>query len=594
MQLKHWSLLALLPVLSTPLAAQLPAYANSVPIGMEVSPYPASPYAGGGNFERVDLLDLDDDGALDAVALDAGYVVFMYNPEDFRANDKVQKPALGGNPAGDLIVNDFVLLDEASDPSYGGYGTIVTVGADGLSTYVWDASTREFVMDFNTGGDWVDAVQVELADFESDGDLDIYALDLTGSEVHVMLNDGAYGWTTRASIPLSTSVAHFQLLDWQGNARPEIAGTNSAGLYVFSSAGSQIASRTSLRSTDMLAAVETSGSYDELAWVEGPFTLGPEYTLSMIDSSGLLSSRELPSPEVPITLASGFWDTDANEDVALTFMNTFDVLVVDYNGTDIDTSPQTTLTPTPTTNYGGHNQAPVAFGDLDWDGKTDLVLASTPAHALLLLHHEPQVLGGTPLTGGGDGLGFDPNNLVTCIANETQTTGVDYVSYYEAAITVLNEPNAVNWVVTTWRQPTASSYLEEDALRNCYVPSGDISGLDMDIKLNLPIEALQTSPSMSPHVFHIKVTPVNANDRIVGRSYIGSFARVKANLGNSQGYIEIADDWTTYDSVDFEYCDNSAAGDWVRAGHQGSKGLPPLPPNTNPNPVATCPTLMDN
>lgn len=584
-----WATPLALSLLSAPLLAQLPVYANQVPAGMELSPYPASPFAGGGNFERSELLDLDDNGTLDAVVLDAGYVVFMYDPETFRTAYKVPKPAIGSNPAGDLTANDFALLDEANDPTYGSYGTLVTVGEDGLSTYVWDAATGDFVLDFNTGGDWVDAVQVELADFEADGDLDIYALDVTGSEVHVMLNDGSFGWTSQTSISLPVSIDHFQLPNWHNNARPEIAGTNSSGLFAFNTAGTQLSFVSSTHPTDMLVRVRTGGTHDQVAWIQGPFTSGPEYTLSIYASGGLQSSRQLPNNRVPTTLSAGFWETDAAEDLAMTFENLFDVLVVDYDGSNIATSTGETLVPTPTTNYGGHNQAPVAFGDLDWDGKADLLVASTPAHGVILIHHEEQVSGVALQEGGGDTVGFEPSSTSICVAVE-DPTGPDYVGYYASDIYFETVSGAEKWSVTTWRQSTSSSYMDEDTLRNCDIALSAITTTPYTVDLNLPFDAVESTPTLAPTVYHVMITPMTNNDRIVGASYIASFARDFANLGNSQGYIEIADDWTGLETINFDYCTSAVAGAWVRAGHQGSKGLPPLPPGTLPNRSAACPS----
>jgi len=578
-------------LLSTAAAAQVPVYANSVAAGMEASPYPSLPFGGGGNFEKVQVLDLDGDGAKDALTLDAGHVVFMYRPEDFKAHYELQRPSNGG----DLIVNDFALLDEASDTVYGGYGTIVTVGPAGLETYVWDDTAEDFVRDFATAGDWVDAVQVELGDFDADGDLDIYALDVTGDEVHVMLNDGAYGWTTRASIPLAVGIYHFQLLNWQANARPEIAGTNSTSLRVFNSAGSVQATFTSLRPTDMMVGVQTASSYDEIAWVEGPFISGPEYTLSIYTSSGLASSTALPANEVPITLAGGTYGTDSAEDLGLTFMSNYDVLVVDYDGADIALSPTTTTTPTPSASYGGHNQAPVAFEDMDWDGKPDVLLASTPAHALMILHQETQ--GGTDPLGGQPNTGdaFDPGWNSICVTTPpVGPPSEDPQGYYEAKVGVHTIPGGADaWEITVWRQSSNSAYTDQASLKTCDVDSGDITGNQIVIKTNLPFEAIEyTDPSTNPNttVFHIMLTPVDANDNVVGRSYIGTYARMMGGLGASQSYIELADDWTDSETVDMDPC-TGGPGDAVRAGHQGSKGLPPMPPGLIPRKLDQCETL---
>lgn len=576
-------------LLSTTAAAQVPVYANSVAAGIEATPYPSLPFGGGGNFEKVLVLDLDADGAPDAVTLDAGHVVFMYRPEDFKSHYELQRPSAGG----DLVVNDFVLLDEASDSSYGGYGTIVTVGSAGLETYVWDATAEDFVRDFAATGDWVDAVQVELADFEADGDLDVYALDLAGDEIHVMLNDGAHGWTTRASIPLAVSIDHFQLLNWQNNARPEIAGTNSSGLRVFNSAGTVQATFTSIRPSNMLVALETEASYDELAWVEGPFLTGPEYTLSIYDSAGLDSSTALPYPEVPITLAGGTYGTDGADDVALTFMNTHDVLVVDYDGADIDLSPATTTTPTPSGSYGGHNQAPIAFADMDWDGKPDLLLASTPAHALMILHQEEQ--GGTNPTAGVPNTGdaFDPGHNAICVT--TPSGNEDPLGYYTADVGVHTITGGADaWEITIWRQSSNSAYTDQASLQTCDVDPSDITGNQITIRANLPWEAIEyTDPVTDPNttVFHIMLTPVDANDNVVGRSYIGTYARMMTALGSSQTYIELADDWNDSETVDMDPCTGDP-GDAVRAGHQGSKGLPPMPPGLIPRKLDECETLV--
>lgn len=561
-------------------------YANAVQDGFEVNPWPASPFAGGGAFMAVELLDLDMDGTRDAVVLDGGYVVFMPRPEDFSAYYLVQKPASGEDPAGDLVVNDFSLLDQAT--GYGGYGAIVTVGEDGLGVYIWDSFLKDFFQSEHVGGVWEDCVQVELADIDADGDLDIMGLDPTGASIHVRLNDGAGSWTSASSITLPSSMDRFVTLNWQGNARPEIAGISSSGLIVVNTAGVQQAAYSTTGTLNMLGRLDTPSAYDQLAWVEGPFGSGPAYTASVYSSAGLLSSRAIPTGEVPAALGTGTWGTDGYDDLAIAYEGSFEVSIVDYDGSNLGTVSATSMIPTPYTDYGGNNQAPVVFADMDFDGKPDAVMASTPARALLILHHEAQPVGAVTPTEGAPIVdnGFQQANTSICL--NSSDTG------YFSSLVIFDENDYVSLEVTTWIQDAANLPTEHVSLSTCTADLTGAGPTSLTITADIPAAAMvpddgQTPPNSNPIVIHVMVTPLDASGIIMERSIIGTFCYDRSSMGSNQSYIELADGWSSDEEVLIDDCGSPVNGS-VAGGHQGSKKLPPMPAGKIPRKATSCVT----
>jgi hypothetical protein len=336
---------------------------------------PVSYPVGAGSKWVLVVVDLNGDGALD-IAVNLGTTVtVLLNQGHGVFSDGVPYPTSSPNPsglsAGDLNHDGFVDL-------------VVGTGLD-AGTFV------SVLLNDGHGGFAPGAVyaaglsptSVALGDLNGDGLLDIATANTRADSVSVLSNlgDGTFGPpVTHGPVMLPTSIA---VADLDRNGRLDLAVTSAetSGLSVFLNAGGgTLAGPISYllppkTFVDDLAVGDVSGD----GWpdfVYGRGGAGVEVRLNSADDTIFGDAASYPQTQ-RVEMAMGDLNGDCRLDIAL----------VDY-GKTVSVLPNLgdgTFGPATTHVVGSKPASSVAVGDLDGDGKLDLVVSYVVTGAVSVL-----------------------------------------------------------------------------------------------------------------------------------------------------------------------------------------------------------------
>ncbi|MGQ7848746.1 thrombospondin type 3 repeat-containing protein [Granulosicoccus sp. 3-233] len=331
------------------------------------------------------LRDIDDDGDLDAIVLNAHH---QYGPTGVWLNDGFGffTEGLAFGPAGmDMDMGD---LDGDGDDdvifinnSYGGVESEVWMN-DGAGAF-WKSHMFSTVC--------TAACQVELADLDGDGDLDAFMGGAYGSQV--FLNDGSGEYATTGQ---SLDAGYYiSLADMDGDGDVDVYSSNNTGGTVLlnDGAGFFVSSGQSGLDSGLVDLGDVDGDGDNdvlLSRVNGSFT-----KIWLNDGFGFLTDTlqnnfGTSGTEVALLDLDGDGDLDA---FLLEFGGNSRVLSNDGSG--IFTFSQTLAT----------NGLGIDFGDLNDDGSPDIFVARG--------RQANEVWLSEPGTGGdsdGDGMSDDVDN----------------------------------------------------------------------------------------------------------------------------------------------------------------------------------------
>ncbi|WP_437992764.1 FG-GAP repeat domain-containing protein [Sorangium sp. So ce145] len=258
------------------------------------------------------------------------------------------------------------------------------------------------------GADYVSPV---LADVNGDGKLDIVA-SRNGNSITVLAGDGAGAFTTSSTLTGTTNCRFITLADLDSDGVRDIVGYDTeistpvvsvrfgqAGgafgpvtkISISAQDGVPVGSAADLAVGDLdadgnpdIAAVDTKGM-----------------TLLMGSPSGALSAtRRVPAGLAPSGVVLGDWDGDGQQDIAVESMD--DSILSVFRGDGLGgLEPRVTY-------FTGHRGSRVRSGDIDGDGKADLVMSM---NGLMVargrgdgtFHAAPALLGGKGASGAALG-----------------------------------------------------------------------------------------------------------------------------------------------------------------------------------------------
>lgn len=565
-------------LLFTPIAAaqttddfESVGYPHTQPIALPDGSTGTTAFAGGGHFESVEVMDFDGDGALDAVALDAGYLVVGKMIDTMTLISAVES-----SPGVDLVVNDFATFD----------GKIATVGYEGLEIYAYNPTNEAFERTnlFTTG--FEDDLIVCAADWDNDGDMDLVTLDDTRTDVDVLINDGAAGWSSGLGRTLPLAADDILPIQWDSGTSLELAVTDAVGVSIYEQA-LPIATYTrgSNSGPGSMARVQSDSATDELAWAVGPLA-GSYYLITMSEaapSGGVLDVMPILGG-VPLALSSGTYNTDDDFDLGLTYSDSADVSVFENNGDGTFSSGSSQLFEWSQQQLpiGQVNRAAVAFADLDMDGNQDVVLASGVHLDLELAHNHLKAAysSGAPLHG------FLDSTTETTVCLETDASSDEWLHLNaEIGLVAASGQTIVDVEVTTWIQDSPTDYVDPVALSKCTPTWSSIqtNANELDVLIDASVLDAPSPGADSRTIVHVLVRPLNSGGTLAGDPIQGSFVTYPADIA----VVPAADSWGAgaiyFDNFN---CGSTPTNGATLGGWQGKRrlggGLPPgLPPVTS-------------
>ncbi|MDF1799412.1 MAG: VCBS repeat-containing protein [Planctomycetota bacterium] len=545
----------------------LTAAQSAIPAS-ETIRYPSG-FAGGGDFTAAALADFDIDGAADAVVLDGTRLVVSYMIDAMTAPTTIS--TWGGTP---LTASDFTILHEVNPLA--SYGTVASVGPDGLSLSMFDSVFQTFNRLQLIEGDFVNAKQVHGCDWDNDGDQDIIALNEDRDEILVLLGDGTGVWTAGTGFSLGLTATDILPLDWEGSAALEVAVTDSAGLKIYeqgSSAPCYVRGNTA--DPGKIARIRNGGGDDQLAWLVEALN-GSIYLTTLEAGAGPFHTILFPEPD-PLSMAAGDYDGDGADDLAFTLGSNDELVVLDNpngSGQFVSTASSLLSWNAGTTFGGQNNVAPVAFGDLDFDGKTDLLLASGASRDMFLLYNEQKAA----VTLGTTTHGFQEAQTSICEN--------DIDDGYLATQATFEDPSSTldNFQVSTWLQDISTGVMTAQSYSNC--PSVSTNGAGT-YTVEVSIGGATASEILwnGTQRLHVLVRPQNSNDILVAPAIHATYTFDESDLVSG----ELVNTWTSSETFTITDCNSPAAGSY-EGGWQGSDRVPPFPGNQRPVFGNTCET----
>lgn len=335
--------------------------------------------------ERQFAANLTGHARADAVLLDGGRLVLATAPAIHRSMDHLtdeQGNALSG------VVDAAVLAglgDEAGDnPAHDALALVTT---NGLGIWRRDAKRGRVTVDQVAGANW--GTVRYLATHPTDSTA-IFGLDGNGA-LHAVTRH-APGTTFSAGTQLASltgSPLGLCAIDWNGDGSTDVAAVTTTGFYVYSQAGQLLASQaqTSQVAAASLALVrgDQHGRPDTIAWLVPSLPVAPgsqvfSFAELRMRGQGLSHDQQLGIGCTAVAAAD--WSLDGIDDL----------LVSTWNNTHVDLllniwpigpvfqyvpafSLRVAVAEADAARSG--NRAPVATGDFDGDGDSDLVTAVT-------------------------------------------------------------------------------------------------------------------------------------------------------------------------------------------------------------------------
>ena len=545
-----------------------------VTLDREVAPWPAN-FTTDMNFESIQVADLNDDGPVDGVVRVGTELVHLPNLDDYTAPDLLL------DAAGQAVVsNDFQLLA----PTFsGGLGAVVSVGPSGLQVFRWNPATSKIELESVVGGNWIDARRIQVVDWDNDGVEDVIALSSTYDQVLVRLSPGT-GGVDGTSIDLDLPASELIPVSWEANQGLGVAVLNGLGLEVRNHEGGVVYTRGTPLPSGSFARIQTAAPTDTIAWFTGPNGSGNSFVVSL-DSSGV--TGVLPIIDLAAgKIVPGDYDGDGDTDFAISFTNSTDLWLVEWDGSGVSSS-NTILRVNGGASFGlqpiGSSPGTPVMADSNWDGELDLLIPSASEPGVVILH------GNAVWTSG---LLISDTPLIAdfrfCIEPDSGNGRLSASFVYDA--TALEGFDMFE--ATLWEQPTPTSYVSQDGISTCpLLDSGSAGHLQ---SLNVPIPEYSFGPenydetSGFPIIYYISVEPVDVNKRPVGAAIHAAFAIDQANapweLAAPGAVLEVLELLGNCD----EPLPDAAYGTVVSGGTFGSRRRGPHVPTKPPRKATTC------
>ncbi len=341
-------------------------------------PEPFDPYAipggAGKTFGRTVAGHFTEDDVLDVAMLANGEVMFFSGRGLYLSHD---------TPWTNVIDIDVYA---AGGPD--GQDAVVFTDATGLHLGWWDFTTKEFARLLVDGGAWAGARSVRSGDFDQQSRADLAGVSSDGHELMVLSALGGsppvFAPLPSAGFTLVEEVLSFAPLQWDGTGAQEFALLTDLALQVNDIDGDlEDQWLTALPGGWLGVLGHDYSSFDRLVWVT-PELYDPDTELYhqfiyTADKDGIDPQSNVSGVGVS-SLATGDWDDDGDDDMALSYQLLQQVAVV--NNERSPSAPTAVSFPsgggielfelgTPGAPNPEH-VAGIAFGDFDDDGDSDV------------------------------------------------------------------------------------------------------------------------------------------------------------------------------------------------------------------------------
>lgn len=545
----------LLPALDLP--PVLPTLPDPQP-GVEALGYPAAALGTGAEFRDADLVDLDDDGGLDAVLLDGQRIVTLHWVEACTTS-AVLRDAAGA----DVLANG---MDLGTDVQ--GTPRLAIVGPGGLGIFAWSANQATFVATGDLTPQLADAVSVEWVDWNLDGVDELFVLQASRQAAVVLEDDGQGTWVQLASFAFPVPVDQALPIDYLPSSECELAVVHGGGLELYAAgAPTPFYTRGSTTGAGLLARARGLAATDRLLWLTGPF--GSDHVVVAFEHSVGVFDVLTISEGQPTTIATGDRDLDGDDDLVLTLASTPDVLLVELEesteGVFVSAAQRYALIePVPTPRGDGPgNVAGARFADLDADGAVDLFVASSDAYECYVAHL-PDMQEAPHTTGGFEG--FVPGSLTGTLDGNGALLHGWLEATYPSEITQLE--------ITTWHRPESDAFTEGSALSICIQPV--VPGAQQHA-IELAVPATQFIDDA--HTVFYTVRPLNAQGRLAYAPAHLAYSTEPTNLDD----LDSAEGWDGTELVTFAEGSSGSHQGVPVGGVKGTDRVSPFQPGVRPS-----------
>ncbi len=368
--------------------------------------------------------DIDGDGKPDLVVAGNGNIVLFRNTSttgsvslaspvtiaaDFMDNNPyaIAIADLNGDGKPDVIVSDAYYGNIAV------YLNTATVGTIDVNSLTTGAGVESAGLDFPIpgGGGYLHGLAV--GDLDGDGIPDVAVADINNNVVWVFRNtflSGAVGFAAPVSFATGNGVNDVLIADIDGDGKPDLAAVNLSD-----------------NSISLLRNTSTVGA--------------PSFASQVVFATG----------NQPYTIASGDFDGDGKPDLAVENYsdNTISVFRNTATAGNINTGSLATSSVFAT----GNGPQYIAAGDMDGDGKTDIVVANTNDGSISVLRNYP--LYPHPTITSVSPLIDSPGTSVTITGTNFNTTATNDIVYFGATRATVNTASATSLTVTV---PIGATY----------------------------------------------------------------------------------------------------------------------------------------
>lgn len=355
------------------------------PVYGQITFSPLANYPTGQNPQSVVVGDLNNDGAPDAVVVNASSnaVTVLIDKKD--GTGSFNAPAnypVGTGPYSAVLadVNGDGKLDIITANMTAGTVSVLLGNGDGT----FQAATSVYVLPAGVGGT-PSPMAITAGDVNGDGKVDLIVANSGTNNVSVLFGDGRGGFTPTSTYAVGTSPDSVTLARLTSGPNLDIITANRSGhnISVLLSNGDGT----------FKTSVPWTAGYSPYAVVARDFDGDGKIDVAVCDNMSLGSGVEylkgngdgtfqksvyFAGGKSPITMTVGDFNGDGKPDLATLNTGTLDVSLFMNNGAG-GFAPAQTLAP-------GATHLGAGVGDFDGDGNQDLLLANAPSGLTVLLN----------------------------------------------------------------------------------------------------------------------------------------------------------------------------------------------------------------